>query len=70
MVSCAGVLRALIGERSGFAKTEVPSCVADDQVIEQRDVEALFTKEGLAMTACRHDLSGIVRALAADLPHT
>jgi release factor glutamine methyltransferase len=37
---------------------------------QQRDVEALFTKEGLAMTACRHDLSGIVRALAADLPHT
>jgi release factor glutamine methyltransferase len=37
---------------------------------QQRDVEALFTKQGLAMTAARHDLSGIVRALAADLPHT
>jgi release factor glutamine methyltransferase len=37
---------------------------------QQRDVEALFTKQGLAITAARHDLSGIVRTLAADLPHT
>jgi len=37
---------------------------------QQHDIEALFTKEGLAMAAARHDLSGIVRALAADLPHT
>jgi release factor glutamine methyltransferase len=32
---------------------------------QQRDVEHLLAREGLAITAARHDLSGIVRAIAA-----
>src|SRR6266508_2522934 len=39
VVSCAEVLRALRSERSGLAEAEVPSRVADDQVIEQRDIQ-------------------------------
>jgi hypothetical protein len=38
-MSCAEFLRALRCERSGFAEAEVPSGIADDQVIEQRDVQ-------------------------------
>lgn len=37
---------------------------------QQQDVELAFAERGLAITATRHDLSGIVRALAACLPHT
>ncbi len=32
---------------------------------QQRDVEELFTKNGLAIVAVKHDLSGIARAIAA-----
>ena len=36
---------------------------------QQPDIEHLFAAQGLAITAVRHDLSGIVRALAAAVPH-
>jgi release factor glutamine methyltransferase len=37
---------------------------------QQHDVELLFAARGLAIAAARPDLSGIVRAIAAGLPHT
>jgi release factor glutamine methyltransferase len=36
---------------------------------QQRDVEFLLAAQGLAIGTVRHDLSGIVRAVAAGLPH-
>jgi release factor glutamine methyltransferase len=37
---------------------------------QQQDVERAFSDGGLAIAAARHDLSGIIRALAARLPYT
>jgi release factor glutamine methyltransferase len=66
--------RALDGGADGLAA--YPAIAADAPrlaghlVVEigagqRRDVELLLAREGLAITAARHDLSGIVRAIAA-----
>ena len=40
--------------------------VAEIGAGQQKDVEFLFTKSGLVIAAARHDLSGIMRAIAAE----
>jgi release factor glutamine methyltransferase len=57
---------------SDMARLLVPAghVVVEIGAGQQRDVESLFAARGLAITAARPDLAGIVRAVAAGLPHT